>query len=136
MRDLLPGVMIQEITPGVSMIVRLSGTAINAAFGRDLTGWDLIAMSPDGARTERLARNSDVAKGAIALGVRRRTTRLGHETESQEIQLPFGDVTADGARQILFHTSWRPENAQPGVAEVGDVLRLAESFDTVSLSQD
>ena len=135
-RDLLPGIMIQEVKPGVSMHVRLSGTAINQAFGRDVTGCDLLALSPPEVRAERLARNSHVADGAIGLAVRRAESRLGAEAESQELHLPFRDVIADGARLILFHTDWRPRDAEPGVPEIADVLRLAAEFRTVPLWTD
>lgn len=135
-RDLLPGLMIQEIKPGASMTVRLSGTAINAAFGRDLTGCDLIALSPPETRAERLARNSRIAEGAVGLAMRRRKTRLGFDAESQELHLPFRDVGADGARQILLHTSWRPKNVSPGQPEVMELLRLADEFHIVPLWRD
>lgn len=131
--DLLPGIMIQEVKPGLSMTVRLCGTAINQAFGRDLTGCDLIALSPPEARAERLARNSRIAEGAIGFGVRRGETRTGKSTESQEIHLPFRDVTENGARLILLHSTWRSRDAEPGVAEVENVLRLAEEFQIVPL---
>lgn len=136
MRDLLPGIMIQQVKPDVSMHVRLSGTAINQAFGRDITGCDLLALSPPGIRAERLARNSRVADGAIGLAVRRAKSRLGVDVVGQELHLPFRDVIADGARLILFHTDWRPRDAEPGVPEVTDALRLAAEFRTVPLWTD
>jgi len=135
-RDLLAGIMIQEVKPGVRMTVRLCGTAINQAFGRDLTGCDLIALSPPAVRAERLARNSRIAEGAIGLATRRGETRMGRPVASQEIHLPFADITEDGARLILLHSSWRPKSAEPGVAEVEDVLRLAEEFQIVPLWSD
>ena len=132
-RGHLPGLMIQEVKPGASLIVRLCGTAISQAFGRDLTGCDLIALSPPETRAERLERNSKVAEGAVGLATRRRENRLGVAVESQELHLPLGDVTEDGARLVLLHTSWRPKNAQPGVPEILDVLRLADEFQIIPL---
>ena len=132
-RDLLPGIMIQEVKPGVRMTVRLCGTAITQAFGRDLTGCDLVALSPPDVRAERLARNSRIAEGAIGLAARRAMSRMGKPAESQEIHLPFADITEDGARLILLHSSWRPKGAEPGVPEVENVLRLADEFQIVPL---
>lgn len=120
--DLLPGIMIEEIKPGAYVRVRLSGTAINQAFGMDVTGRDLLELSPPSHREGRRRRNESIASGAAALSVRRMTTRLGAATIGQEVQLPFRDVTEDGACLALLHTSWRPSNAQPGVAEVHDIL--------------
>ena len=121
-RDLLPGIMIHEVQPGLRVSIRLCGTAINQAFGRDLTGCDLIAISPDETRAVRLARHSEIAQGAIGFGLRRGLSRLGVEAVSEELHLPFGDITPDGARMILFHSNWRARDPQPTTPEVPDVL--------------
>lgn len=121
-RDLLAGVQIFEFKPGAYMRVRLAGTAINQAFGRDITGADLFALSSETSREGRMTRSSRVAEGMISFVVRRGQSRLGAPVESQELQLPFADVTDDGARLILFHTDWRPVVGEPGVADVVDPL--------------
>jgi len=132
-RDLLPGMMILEIKPNVRVTARLAGTAVNSAFGIDLTGKDILALSPEASREGRLARNSEVAKGAASLCVRNAQTRLGQIVTSQEIQLPLSDFTEDGARLVLFHTSWRPENAQPGVPDVTRTLEAPADWRIIPL---
>ncbi len=121
-RDHLPGIMLMEIKPGCYVRARLAGTAVNQAFGIDLTGRDILSLSPPDVRQGRLERNSIVAGGAASFTVRRALSRLGSLVRSQEIQLPFADMTPDGARLVLFHSSWRPEGAEPGVADVVDTL--------------
>lgn len=127
-RDLLPGIQIFEFKPNAYMRVRLAGTAINQAFGRDITGVDLMAISPDHSREGRMARSSRVAEGMISFVIRRGESRMGKPVESQEIQLPFADMTEDGARQIMFHTNWRPAIAEPGVADIVDPLLPPAEF--------
>ncbi len=135
-RDLLPGIMIQEIEPGKRVCVRLCGTAITEAFGRDLTGADLIAISPDDTREARLAYHNLIAEGAIGFGVRRSTTRYGMAAESQELHLPLRDMMESGGRLVLFHSDWRARGAHPGVAEVPDVLSCPVEVRAMPLSED
>lgn len=127
-RDLLPGTMILEVKPGARVGVRLSGTAINQAFGRDITGADLLELSPAAARAGRLANHSAVAEGAIGLARRRLRSQFGGEVESQEVYLPLGDVSEDGARLVLLHTDWRPSNPLPGTPNVEGVLEPVAEF--------
>jgi PAS domain len=135
-RELLPGIMIMEIAPNRRIAVRLAGTAINAAFGVDITGKDLLALSPSESRDGRLARNSLVAAGAASLCLRYAKSRLGETVASQEIQLPFRDFTADGARLVLFHTSWRPEHAEPGVPDVSRMLDAPTDWRLIPLKPE
>lgn len=121
-RELLPGIMIQEVVAGERVWIRLCGTAINQAFGRDLTGADLIALSPDTNRDDRLAYLSRIAEGAIGFAIRRATTRHDQPAHSEELHLPFRDITDDGGRLVLFHSDWRARDAHPGVAELPNVM--------------
>jgi hypothetical protein len=131
-RDLLPGVVIMEIKPRERVLIRLSGSAINRAFGRDITGMDILAMTPERYRATRLERNSQVAEGAASLVHRSGVSRAGEPWASEEVQLPFRDVTADGARLVLLHTTWRPPEGD-GPAELEDLLAPAEEFHVIPL---
>jgi len=134
-RDLLPGVVIMEIKPQERVLIRLSGSAINRAFGMDITGKDILALTPERHRATRLARNSRVAEGAASFVHRSGITADGAPWSSEEVQLPFRDLTPDGARLILLHTSWcPPEGVQDAVLE--DVLAPAEDFQTIPLWRD
>lgn len=135
-RELLPGIMIQEVEPGRRVGIRLCGTAISQAFGRDLTGADLIALSPDATRDDRLAYHSLIAEGAIGFAVRRGKTRHGLPAESEELHLPLRDRTECNGRLVLFHSDWRPRNAHPGIAEVPDVLSSAIEMRALTLTED
>lgn len=135
-RALLPGIMIQEVVSGKRVCIRLCGTAISQAFGRDLTGADLIAISPDATREERLAYHSRVAEGAIGFAIRRGVNRHKQPAASEELHLPFRDLTEGGGRLVLFHSDWRARGAHPGVAEVPGVLNCSIEMRVLPLTED
>jgi len=128
MKDLLPGIGIFEIRPGESSRCRLSGTAIQRALGREIAGLDWRQYTPKDQWHSRLARNSQIAEGGIGVGLRRTASGL-----TQELQLPFADETEDGARLILFHLDWRPEDTLHEPREIAPV-RIADEFHVFSLS--
>lgn len=132
-RDALPGIMIMEIKKGAYVRIRLAGTAISQVFGRDITGEDMIALSPEAERAGRLERNAFTADGAAALTMRQADARLGGVKTSQELQLPFADITPDGARLVLFHTSWRPATFEPGVPDVYNTLEHPTGWQAIAL---
>jgi hypothetical protein len=65
-KPLLPGIIIFEVVPDVSVRVGLSGTDFRAALKVELSGADWIARTPAKDRAERLKVFSEVARGAIA----------------------------------------------------------------------
>lgn len=84
-------------------------------------------LLPRRVRAE-FANHSAVAEGAIGLARRRLRSRFGGEVESQEVYLPLGDVSEDGARLVLLHTDWRPSNPLPGTPNVDGVLEPVAEF--------
>jgi PAS domain len=123
--DLLPSICLFDVVPGESVYCRLAGTFIVQGAGQDLTGRDWLAMTHPDERATRLARFSDIARGAIGRGLRMAKRVSGEPQACEEIMLPFADVAADGARQVLTYIAWRPEVYDPtrtGVAHTGGLL--------------
>ena len=133
-RDLLPGIGIFAVNPGVSTHCRLAGTELTRAIGRDLTGLSWQAYTPPDEWKLRLDRNSEIAKGSVGIGIRFTQDRNGETERAIELQLPFADVAEDGTRQILFHLDWRAPrlSARPPPAAQGP--RIADQFLAVPLN--
>lgn len=127
MKDMLPGIGIFEVRAGVSSRCRLAGTAIQHALGREIAGMDWRSYTRADQHAERLTRNSAIASGAVGIG-----TRHGENGVTQELQLPFADATEDGARLILFHLDWRPEDTLNSEKTILTVP-VADRFRVVSL---
>ena len=60
--------------------------------------------------------------GAISRCVKPHTTRHGSTILAEDIQLPLGGESADGARQILYHVDWRPSTMDRSTGEIIDGL--------------
>ncbi|MGH6873191.1 MAG: PAS domain-containing protein [Rhizomicrobium sp.] len=132
-RDLLPGVMIMEVKPGERVMARLSGSAVNAAVGMDLTGKDLLALTRDSDRRERLERNSQTGLGNAGWCIRRGARPDGSEWSAEEIHLPFRDMTEDGARLVLYHATFKLPPGAPPLLDLAGGLGLSETFGFISL---
>ena len=132
-KSLLPGIAVLEVRRDGSMICRLAGSAIAMALGIDPTGKDLIALTPLEHRAARLARYNRVLAGAVSRCLKPHITRFNTTIMVEDIQLPLGGVTADGARQILYHADWRPQTLDRSIAEITDGLNTAidETFSIV-----
>ncbi|HSM97027.1 MAG TPA: PAS domain-containing protein [Rhizomicrobium sp.] len=126
-KELLPGIGIFEVRAGESSRCRLAGTAIQRALGREISGCDWRSYTPDSQQAERLHRNTAIARGAVGIGIRN-----GRAGITQELMLPFADDTEDGARLILFHLDWRPEDTLNNGKTVLAVP-VADQFHTVPL---
>jgi hypothetical protein len=127
-KDLLPGIGIFEVRPGESSRCRLSGTAIQHALGHEIAGLEWRQYTPTDQWHARLARNAQIAEGGVGIGLRR-----GPQGVTQELQLPFADRTEDGARLILFHLDWRPEDRLIEERVIAPV-RIADEFHVFSLT--
>lgn len=132
-RDLLPGIAIMEVKTDERVHIRLAGSALNAAFGFNLGGWDLATITREEDRPVRLARNSQIALGTAALALRRGRTADGRDWTSEEIHLPFRDVLPDGARVVLFHSTWRPDASGKPIIDAQYGLGLVEAWQTIHL---
>jgi hypothetical protein len=133
-RDLLPGIGIFAVRPGISTHCRLAGTEIARAIGRDLTGRSWQDYTPQDEWKLRLERNSAIATGSVGIGVRYARDPYGELERTVELQQPFGDLAEDGTRQILFHLDWRAPrlSATPKPAPEGP--RIADQFLAVPLA--
>jgi hypothetical protein len=123
--ELLPALSIFDVVPDVSVHCRLAGSRVVEGAGQDITGKDWLAMTPPDIRAARLSRFSDVARGAIGRGIRSAVRVSGEAQLAEEMMLPFGDVAANGARQVLTFVGWRPSLYDPaitGVTSTGGLL--------------
>jgi hypothetical protein len=132
-RDLLPGIAIMEIKASTYVRMKLSGSAVNAAFGHDLSGQDVLAVTKESDRATRLARNSQIAEGCASWAIRKGRAVDGSDWLSEEVQLPFRDVLPTGARLVLFHTTWRPASPAMRIIDPIDGLGLVEKWHTIDL---
>ncbi|MBS0274294.1 MAG: PAS domain-containing protein [Proteobacteria bacterium] len=116
----LPGIAIIEMRKDGSVTCRLAGSAIAMGLGIDPTGKDVIAITPPEHRAARLQRYRRVLSGAVSRCVKPHMTRFGTVIDVEDIQLPLGGLTEDGARQILYHADWRPQTMDRSMAELVD----------------
>ncbi|MGA9794083.1 MAG: PAS domain-containing protein [Rhizomicrobium sp.] len=132
---LLPGIGLFSVKPGAHSVCRLAGTAIAQATGHELTGLDWRRYTPKAECKVRLERNSAVACGQVAIGMRSRERPDGQTEHTTELQLPFADEAEDGTRQILFHLDWRASgHASTARANLEPpALRIADAFHAISL---
>lgn len=106
-KSLLPGIGLFDVRPGESVRCRLAGGIIQTVINHPLTGADWRSYTPKDQWEQRLHRNSQIASGAVGIGIRHGTDTSG-PIRAIELQLPFGDVSEDGARMMLFHLDWKP----------------------------
>lgn len=57
----------------------------------------------------------------------------GEPQHAEELMLPFGDEGEDGARQVLYHLSWRQSAWDPTRGGIEAVNRLSQEFRLISL---
>ncbi|HWA29555.1 MAG TPA: PAS domain-containing protein [Rhizomicrobium sp.] len=129
----LQAIALFDVVPEKSVICRLIGSALTQGLGRDITGMDWLALTMPADRPVRLQRWSDVARGAIGRGLRAALRESGTPQHSEELMLPFGDVAADGTRQVLYHLSWRQTEYDPTRGGLESVNRASQEFRLVPL---
>jgi hypothetical protein len=107
MKPFLASIIMFNVVPGESVIVRLAGTGYRQILGAELTGQDWIALAPQDHRATRLRIFSTVAAGAIAVAHRLIAMTVGDDYVSEEIVLPFGREPG-GAVPVLVHVNFKP----------------------------
>lgn len=131
----LPAVALFDVLPDESVRCRLLGSNLVQGLGKDITGQDWLALTKPEDRPLRLLRWSVVARGAIGRGLRAGMRESGALQYSEELMLPFGDVGADGSRQVLFHLSWRQTTYDPTRGGVAAVNSLSQDFRLTELQK-
>lgn len=135
--ELLPAISIFDVVPGESVRCRLVGSRlVEGAGGFDATGQDWLAMTAPADRPERLRRFSEVARGAIGRGLRAGRRLSGDPQFAEELMLPFGDIAADGARQVLTHLAWAPSLYDPTLTGLDRNNGLLLQFTLTSLRDE
>jgi hypothetical protein len=126
--DQLPSIGIFDVIPDKSVRCRLFGSHLTKGIGRDLTGEDWLAMTPEPLRATRLERYSIIARGAIGRGLRAGARESGEEQFSEEMMLPFAEVAPDGTRQVLIHIAWRQSAYDPTLTTMEHSGKLSVEF--------
>jgi len=105
----LPSMAIFEIDRKAKTVrCRLAGSHCRMALGYELTGKDLMSVTPEDEKAQRWANIEAILDGSVSVGVRGFRNGDGRVASMQEIALPFsGD--ANGLSFYLFHSNWRPQ---------------------------
>ena len=123
-----------DIVPDAAVTVRHAGSRFLRLLGRDLEGIDWIQDAPDSHRAVRLHNLSQVARGAILVGRRRTTMRIGGANYNEEIVLPFAAEPC-GTAPALAHAVW-PFDATVTPASIVEMDPVTPKFQLYSLSRE
>ena len=123
-----------DIVPNARVTVRHAGSRFRRLLGRDLKGADWVADAPESHRALRLQNLSAVARGAILVGRRRTTMRIGGANFNEEIVLPFAAEPC-GTVPALAHAVW-PFDATVTPASIFEMDPVTEKFQLYSLSRE
>lgn len=133
LKPFLRNLILFDVVPDRSVIVRLAGTTFRFVLDMELTGEDWIAFAPPEYRAERLRIFSDIAGGAIGRGVRSIELKSGKTQSCEEIILPFGADGDSPALSVLCHVDWIQDGGFMGVASREQALGAALAFETILL---
>ncbi len=111
----LSAVAIFEVRPGETVRCRLAGNHYRLALGFELTGLDLLALTPFAQRGERMRNATEIVRGAISIAQRAVLRADGSAPLFEEVVLPFADCAEDGSHRYLVHSNWRPGRDEWGV---------------------
>jgi hypothetical protein len=129
----LPGLAVLEIHPDDSVRYRIAGTALRAAYGFDPSRRDVMELTPPVHRAARLRRFKEFVAGTVGSSIRL-VKRPGEvDIVAQDLVLPLGGVSEDGARAWIFHTSWRPGGADTLRALPSAAVGMADEYVTHAL---
>lgn len=129
MKELLPGIAIMSCRPDEGLHCRLAGSAIAMGLGVDITGRDLLALTPPQFRKARLDRASRVAMGAVSRRHQKFLSRAMGPILVEDIQLPLSGSTEDGCRIFLAHADWRPATLDRRQGEIVDGFAIADGIE-------
>jgi len=132
-RELLPGVALVEIRSNLDPICRLSGTAIDVAVGRPITGANLLEFVSGEDKAVRQNRLATIVKGSVSLS-RTSYEQAGVAKLIETVQLPFYGKTEDGSHLYIAHTNWRPSDGFAVPPKPSDPLGFPDSFRLVSFN--
>jgi hypothetical protein len=132
--ELLPGIGLVDMHEDKGPICRLSGTAIDRALGRPVTGTNLLDFLPEKDRGTRLTRLNAILDGGISVSRTAFSTRHGTSNFVETLQLPLYGRCETGTRQYLAHANWRPNMGFAKDAAPGLKLGLPETFELVSFT--
>jgi hypothetical protein len=134
MKELLPGIAILDYRGDEAVRCRLAGSAIVMGLGVEVTGRDIVALTPPEFRKARLERYARVVEGAISRRHQRYQTRAGAAVLVEDIQLPLSGTAEDGSRTILYHADWRPRTLDRHMGEMVDGFAVAEGVEYCTLA--
>jgi hypothetical protein len=130
----LPGLAIMEIHPDASVRFRIAGRIFRAAFGFDPSRHDMMALTLPEQRAARLARCKAIVDGAVGAGLRTASFPGEADVIAQDVLLPLGGESEDGARAWLFHSSWRPGAADWSRSLPAQTLGIVDNYMSHALS--
>ena len=132
-RELLPGIALVEVRPNLDPICRLSGTAIDTAAGRPVTGTNLLDFVSGEGKVIRQSRLTTIIEGSVSLS-RTSYEQAGTLKIIETVQLPFYGPTEDGSHLYIAHTNWRPSDGFASPPKPSEPLGFPESFQLVSFN--
>ena len=103
---LAPMMVLFDVVPERSVIVRSAGSEVCRAVGRQLAGLDWIAYAAARNQKLRMQNMSEVANGSVLLARRPFSLATGTPRANEELVLPFAP-NADGVTPVVACTDWK-----------------------------
>jgi hypothetical protein len=111
LKAFLPSLLMYDVIPEQSVIIRLAGTGYDLILGPSLAGKDWIALTPEDYRATRLQTFSTIARGAVRVAYRSLAVLSGDDIMTEEILLPFAPQP-NGVHPVLGRVNWRQDQLQ------------------------
>lgn len=104
----MPAMSIMEVRPDEGLHCRLAGSYSRLMYGIDLTGKDILALTPAEQRAQRMRNVRSIVMGQVV--VQRKPLRHDNGVVEwvEDVCLPFADLAENGSRRYLGHTNWQP----------------------------
>lgn len=104
----LPAMTVMEVRSGESLRCALAGSYYRLMYGIEITGKDVLALTPEAQRGKRMGNVEAIVMGQVVAQLKPLRRDDGSITWIESVCLPFADPTADGARRYLTHANWQP----------------------------